>query len=1091
VQASDSGGVAAWPRPLTSTAPLQLHVQDLTWQALEHLVQELARQCDRANEARVFGRGGQAQNGVDVVGFFPDGSCSVYQAKRYEKFTAADLKRAVEAYALGKRPIEAQRLVVVTTADVRDTQIDLELVRLRDQHQDLVLELWGRQQLSDLLFGLPDVVRRFFGEDTMRQFCRPVIGMEQQGAASSGEVRAYLEQLVGYVGEDLHELVPLALVDEDAGERVTGPEMVGWLQPGRHVQVAGGAGTGKSHLLFHTTVGLARAGWLPILLTAGTFENRLDASLDESVAAFSDHSAEALVLAAKQSGMPVVLLVDAVNECPDRLRERLLQQLAAWCRRAGATLVCSGQGFVRLPAALQGVQLSVADLAPEQRQALLRSHGAHLAGEGAGGGSVEDPWAVFETPFELALAARQARQLPERADRAHLLEVYVRERLRETSQSTAVRQVLHHWALLMDEGLTGWLPVGTAQRSAAQLPSVTPEVVDLALGSPVVRVQGQRLRFRHEWFAQFLAAEALVWRCATPGELAGELRRPHRRGLAGWAVPLDGDPGTVRDLLRQLSDPELLAGALSGRLGPVADQVVLAEGRRCLGEAAAALAGGQVMWTNFTHHIVPGKSWSSYEQALFHAVGTTAFDGRLLQPLARLLRATDQAFRRGADGRSEQYRGRVPGLIAQALLGAVPQVPDWLPASWVVHAARRAWARAGHHPPASAAKLGRWVASLDAGDVGLLALLYVLLEQAGDGETAALAVQVFPLAWAAGAGQLQLLAFDMLTGIRSAVDAATEAAVIELLCGLDSDDVLVSTALFDALHIYGQTTSPYTTDDVAREIDLLLADPQQPDANDRARHILMGRFEEAVAEPFFEAIDALRPAERVALTVLAVSEDDLGFLTDTLLQDLINSKDPAALPTFEHWASHLDVGHPFPLSAVSCHLLGIEGCAAHLVGPPALLTGHEGADADAWRCYGQILFWLHRPGLGADERAVQCAPLWEELTTRLLDAASDPLDKFQLVAQFSPDIQATALGLILDASPAHIRTVLHHVLANPACRTSLFPHPTGEDRMSNALRFLAHVGDHSSVPVLAAYRDHPTLGSAAADTIRRLNNRTA
>ncbi|WP_157841322.1 hypothetical protein [Streptomyces sp. NTK 937] len=93
--------------PLTVTAPLLLRTHELSWEALEHLVAALAVQADHALEARPFGRGGQAQNGVDVVAFFASQPAAVYQAKRYEKFAASDLRRAVLAYAGGSRPFDA------------------------------------------------------------------------------------------------------------------------------------------------------------------------------------------------------------------------------------------------------------------------------------------------------------------------------------------------------------------------------------------------------------------------------------------------------------------------------------------------------------------------------------------------------------------------------------------------------------------------------------------------------------------------------------------------------------------------------------------------------------------------------------------------------------------------------------------------------------------------------------------------------------------------------------------------------------------------------------------------------------------------
>jgi hypothetical protein len=176
---------------------------------------------------------------------------------------------------------------------------------------------------------------------------------------------------------------------------------------------------------------------------------------------------------------------------------------------------------------------------------------------------------------------------------------------------------------------------------------------------------------------------------------------------------------------------------------------------------------------------------------------------------------------------------------------------------------------------------------------------------------------------------------------------------------------------------------------------------------------------------------------------------------------------------------------------VSCHLLGIEGCAAHLPTPPPLLDDHQSTDADAWRCYGHILFWLNRPGLDPHERDTRCAPLWEQLTGPLLDAAVDPLRQFQYAAMGNPDIRTSALGRIIDAYPAQIRTVLHHSLHAPHQLTSLLPHGQPDDRTAIGMRLLARVGDHSSLSLLATYRNHPTLGSTAADTIRHINNRTS
>ncbi|MDQ0848051.1 hypothetical protein [Streptomyces sp. V1I6] len=1083
--------------PLTATAPLLLHTQELSWEALEHLVVALAVQGDQAVEARPFGRNGQAQDGIDVVAFFASGPAAVYQAKKYERFAASDLRKAVLTYAKGSRPFGARRLVIVTTADVRDTKVDLELARLRGQHQDLGIDLWGRQQLSDMLFTLPDLVRRFFGEHTMQVFCRPLSGKEEQAdsarAADHLELEDYSAQLDMYLRGGLHELVPLTLADQDSTERMSSAELAAWLRPGRHVQVVGASGTGKSHTLTHTVLGLLQAGWLAILLRASVYEGQLNNSLDECVSPFSQHDAQVLVQAARQRQLPIVLLVDAVNECPSRLQERLIQQVSSWCLRVGATVVISSQKFVHVPAALSGARLRTADPDPQQRTALLRSHRADQEVSGPD----EEDCATFDTAFELSLAAQLAQRLPRGAARAALLEAHVGEQLQHVSQPTVARQVLHRWALMMDERLTGWLPLAEARRSAAQLlaaQKVAVSTVDEALKASVVRVRHQRVEFRHEWYAQLLAAEALMWRCAGVPELAGELGRPHRRELAAWAVALHSDPEAVRGLLRKLPETEVLTEALHGRLGPLADEAALAEARHCLQTATEAAATSQVVYTDSTYTVRPTQSWSAYEQAVFHAVGTTARDGRLLEPLARLLRETDQAVLRGTVQAASYPRDAVPRLIAAVLSGPIPSAGDVrLPAEVITDAARLAWpglGKASRHQPAGTPVLQRWITSLDDTDVGLTVLLCYVLQRTDDPTAAALASALFTRAWNTGANHLRFAGLDLLTNIRTTADEATTAQIIELLHSLHPDDVFVSTMLVEALHRYGQITSPYAAGEITEEITSLLTDPNQPDAHTRAQRILESQFEEVIAAPYVEAIDALDPNARHALLVLAVREGDATLFTDVFLKELIRAPHPGALPALQHWAAHLRVPYPFWQDAVSCHLLGIEGCAAHLPAPPPLLDGHQSTDADAWRCYGHILFWLNRPGLSTHERDTRCAPLWEQLTGPFLDAAVDPLHQFQYAAMGTPDIRTSALVRIIDAFPAQARTVLHHGLHATDQLTSLLPHPRPHDRTTTAMRLLTRVGDHSSLPLLAAYRDHPTLGSTAADTIRHINNRT-
>jgi hypothetical protein len=71
---------------------------------------------DGTYDVRRFGRRGQAQHRLDVVGFFVERAPSVYQAKDWLAFSAKDLEAAVELYSGGRQPFRARRFVVAPRA---------------------------------------------------------------------------------------------------------------------------------------------------------------------------------------------------------------------------------------------------------------------------------------------------------------------------------------------------------------------------------------------------------------------------------------------------------------------------------------------------------------------------------------------------------------------------------------------------------------------------------------------------------------------------------------------------------------------------------------------------------------------------------------------------------------------------------------------------------------------------------------------------------------------------------------------------------------------------------------------------------------
>jgi tetratricopeptide (TPR) repeat protein len=159
------------PPPLDDPAPPLLNTHQMSWDAFERLVLAMARNLDGAHAAHRYGRPGQAQHGLDVVAFFPEGPPAVYQAKRRQEFGARDLEEAVDLCAQGERPFGLNRIVIAVSRELRDAETIETLHRLTETYPEVRIELWDQEEISNRLSTQPNLVTRFFGRATAAAFC--------------------------------------------------------------------------------------------------------------------------------------------------------------------------------------------------------------------------------------------------------------------------------------------------------------------------------------------------------------------------------------------------------------------------------------------------------------------------------------------------------------------------------------------------------------------------------------------------------------------------------------------------------------------------------------------------------------------------------------------------------------------------------------------------------------------------------------------------------------------------------------------------------------------------------------------------------
>jgi hypothetical protein len=170
--------------PLIDAAPPLLNTHEMEWDAFERLLLRIARRLDGARDVRRYGISGQAQHGIDLVGFFDDKRPTIYQAKCVQAFGPGDLEEAVNKYGEGHRPFDAERMVIAVASEAHRTEIIEKLHSLRNVKPELEIDLWDRVQLSEILRDQPAIVTTFFGRTTAQRFCGMDAPIDRQETGS-------------------------------------------------------------------------------------------------------------------------------------------------------------------------------------------------------------------------------------------------------------------------------------------------------------------------------------------------------------------------------------------------------------------------------------------------------------------------------------------------------------------------------------------------------------------------------------------------------------------------------------------------------------------------------------------------------------------------------------------------------------------------------------------------------------------------------------------------------------------------------------------------------------------------------------------
>jgi NACHT domain len=204
--------------PVTTKLP-RLPIEDLTWENTERLFLRLLERQGDVQWAKLYGRRGQYQEGIDAYARLTrkgddkseqaltqaaEGRRSwkpyaVLQSRRVRSLSPSDIVGAVEDFLEGSWGPETGTFYFATSYDLTDTKLDEALRQAAERLAEVKIDLvpWGVEQVSALLRGEPELVDDFFGRAWVEAFCGAEALTTLQPRLPFRDLRDLRQQLTG------------------------------------------------------------------------------------------------------------------------------------------------------------------------------------------------------------------------------------------------------------------------------------------------------------------------------------------------------------------------------------------------------------------------------------------------------------------------------------------------------------------------------------------------------------------------------------------------------------------------------------------------------------------------------------------------------------------------------------------------------------------------------------------------------------------------------------------------------------------------------------------------------------------------------
>jgi Nuclease-related domain len=952
---------------------------------------------------------------------------------------------------------------------------------------------------------------RFAKESLNLKSVPPEEAIDQRVHHAQTAVNSYRQRLKDFYG---HQLAPLP---GTTTESIRGVDLIHRLEEPQHQILVGPSGSCKSFHLRHLVVSLASSGnEVPIPIDPKGYDGgELSQLLQRSTSPFAAKKVEALIGDMATCGLQPVLIIDALNECPETSRTKLIEKLQAFVLQRAARLVMADQARVELPPEIKATSISVELPAGDEKVQIF----SHYVGEPSKGLAYLSQ--TFTNAFDLKIAGMSHARGDHPASRWELYNRYVRDRLERTY--IVASAFLRAIAGEMMESLTMAIKRDRFEKLAEKFyqQEQTPlAAVEQLLQSRLVLAGDEYVFFEHELLLDFFKTQYLTRKTDAPQELASDLSRPRNAHLLELAMAQCETEAAVEALLAKADDPKPLGLALRGHCGPLAQTVVR---KQCL--ILIALGISQISTIKLTcdtidrddgtkalvgFNIAGPKPLSTYGAVLCTVAAENLDDEDIQREFLKLLEVTDTTFKDAVKSAAEEAGIGVRSAHDEALrlYGGYALFGNGAPfvCAGIMSAIRysRMMSRQKLRPLPILHGLVNRVRADGTRYFSFFTLL-IDLQRESDGLEFDDLLDLAQKAWNTRMSWLRTEGVRMLTFLHLRASTLGEnqvARIKELLQGFETNDPLVNTEIVEALAAYDGIEPPVPSKDAVTEMRKLIEATDEPTVEqaeyaalfemnwaeyrrDAACSVLSKIFEDIFMGAYWEAYGELSVQERKKLLELAAMCSRPGSQIDWILSELLPISDEDTLPVFRHYATEMDKDTPFTQHTVGAFMASVRGYARLREDPPPI-ADDVSDDRKAWCVVGSILFWSLKGAVSEGDREnIEIG--WKTLSEELPLCFPDIIEKINGSQSIASEHSISLVKLY----PEQVRPILETALQNRASLSSLFRHggSANERVVQTIIWTLEEIGNIGTIAALETVAEDSKFGQLAVRAIHAIRRR--